>query len=165
MEVKKPIKRNAAIVEFSKDHHFALLLVWKIRDGVKKSIDPSRISRYIIHFYDTDLIHHFTDEEKILFTKLAADNPLRTQAETEHRNIKQMIDELRNNSGDRNLIQNFAGTLEKHIRFEERELFNHLQENISDKVFTEIASSVKSRNHEPDTAWNDIFWEVTTQKI
>lgn len=42
MEVKKPIKRNAAIVEFSKDHHFALLLVWKIREGLKKSIGPTQ---------------------------------------------------------------------------------------------------------------------------
>lgn len=71
-----------------------------------------------------------------------------------------MIDELRNKSGDRNLLENFADTLESHIRFEERELFNHLQQNISDKDLTEIASSAKPRNHEPVGAWNDIFWDV-----
>lgn len=70
METKKPIKRNAAIVEFSEDHHFALLLVWKIREGLKKSIDPVRINRYAIHFFDTDLTHHFKDEEEMLFNKL-----------------------------------------------------------------------------------------------
>lgn len=158
MENKKPIKRNAAIVEFSKDHHFALLLVWKIREGLKKSIDSKRISKYVIHFYDTDLIHHFADEENFLFSKLSSDNPLRIQAEAEHKNIKQMISELRQNSDDRDLLKRFTDVLEKHIRFEERELFNHLQESISDKMLTEISLSVKSREHEPDGAWNDIFW-------
>src|ERR1700693_5601443 len=118
MEVKKPIKRNAAIVEFSKDHHFALLLVWKIREGLRKLVEPERINRYIVHFFDTDLNYHFKDEEEILFNKLSTNNPLRIQAETEHKNVRQMIDELRNNFGDRNLLKNFADTLEKHIRFE-----------------------------------------------
>lgn len=160
METKKPIKRNTAIIEFSKDHRFALLLVWKIREGLKKSVEPKRISQYVIHFYDTDLIHHFKDEEEILFNKLSADNPLRIQAETEHKSIKLLVDELRNKSGEISLLTKFADTLEKHIRFEERELFNHLQENISDKDLAEIASSFKSRNHEPDGAWNDIFWKT-----
>lgn len=155
-----PIKRNPAIVEFSRDHHFALLLVWKIREGLKKSIDPDRISRYAIHFYDTDLTHHFEEEEAVLFNKISSDNPLRIQAETDHKNIKQLIEELKNKSDDNNLLKTFADTLEKHIRFEERELFNHLQENISDNDLAEIASSLKTRNHESDGAWNDIFWEI-----
>lgn len=159
-EAKKPIKRNLAIVEFSKDHHFALLLVWKIREGLKKSIEHKRISQYVIHFYDTDLILHFDDEEKLLFNKLSFDNPLRIQAESEHKSIKLMVDELRDNSGDNCLLEKFADTLEKHIRFEERKLFNHLQENISDNVLTEIALSVNSRVHEPDGVWNDLFWTI-----
>lgn len=156
----KPIKRNAAIVEFSKDHHFALLLVWKIREGLKKSIDPSRISRYTIHFYDTDLIYHFTDEETTLFNKLPSDNPLRVRAETEHKNIRQLINELRTNPGEMNLLEQFSDVLEKYVRFEERELFNHLQEIISDEGLAEIALLSKSRNHEPDEAWNDLFWKA-----
>lgn len=155
-----PIKRNAAIVEFSRDHHFALLLIWKIREGLKKSIDPARISRYAIYFYDTDLIHHFEEEETVLFNKLSSDNRLRVQAESEHTDIKQLLDELKNKSDDNNLLKTFADTLEKHIRFEERELFNHLQENISDNDLAEIASSIRTRNHEPDGAWDDIFWET-----
>ena len=159
MEVKKPIKRNAAMVEFSKDHHFALLLVWKIRQGLRKSIEPARISSYVVHFFDTDLVHHFKDEEEVLFNKLPTDNPLRTQAETEHKNIKQVIDALRKNAGDRNLLKNFADTLEKHIRFEERELFDHLEQNLPENTLAEMILSAKSRNHESATAWKDVFWE------
>jgi hemerythrin-like domain-containing protein len=160
MAVKKPIKRNPAIVTFSKEHHFALLLIWKIREGLKKSIDPARISRYIVHFYVTDLIYHFTDEEKILFNKLPSDNPHRIHAETDHKNINQMIDELKKDSVDKALLEKFADTLEKHIRFEEREFFNYLQENVSEDVLTEIESSLRTRAHESDTAWDDMFWEI-----
>ena len=160
METKKPIKRNAAIVEFSKDHHFALLLVWKIKEGLNKSIEPSRISKYVIHFFDTDLIHHFKEEENFLFSKLSKEDKLRIQAETDHDNIYRMIAALRKKTDDKDLLKQFADILEKHIRFEERELFNYLQENISENVLSEIASSLKSIEHEPDTAWDDLFWEA-----
>jgi hemerythrin-like domain-containing protein len=163
MEVKKPIKRNAAMVEFSKDHHFTLLLVWKIRQGLRKSIEAARISRYVVHFFDTDLIHHFKDEEEVLFNKLPTNNPLRIQAETEHKNIKQVIDQLRKNEEDSNLLKNFADILEKHIRFEERELFDHLQQNLTEDTLAEMVLSAKSRNHEPVTAWKDVFWEDKTK--
>ncbi|CAN5504539.1 hypothetical protein BH11BAC1_BH11BAC1_01310 [soil metagenome] len=160
METQKPIKRSAAIVQFSKDHHFALLLVWKIREGLKKSIEPKRISQYVTHFYDNDLIYHFNDEEEILFKKLSSDNPFRIQAEDEHKNIKQLIDELRKKSGDISLLTRFAKTLEEHIRFEERELFNYIQQNISNDELAEMGASLKKRDHEPDGAWKDIFWEI-----
>lgn len=165
METIKPIKRNAAIVEFSKDHHFALLLVWKIREGLKKDIEPSRITKYVIHFFDTDLIPHFKGEEELLFPKLSKDNKLRMQAEAEHENIYQMIDGLRKKPDDNDLLKKFADTLEKHVRFEERELFNYLQENISESDLSEIASSLKAREHEPETLWADAFWESRTPKV
>lgn len=160
METKKPIKRNPAIVEFSKEHHFVLLLTWKIKEGLKKSIDPERISRYVLHIFDTDLIRHFDEEEIILFSKLPPGNEQRIQVEAEHKNIKQLIAELRNKTNDLSLLSKFADTLEKHIRFEEREFFNHLQQNLNDNVLTEIASLIKPRTHESDTAWDDIFWEI-----
>jgi len=160
MEGTKPLKRSAAIVEFSKDHHFALLLVWKIREGLKKSIEPSRISGYAIHFYDTDLVYHFKEEEDLLFNKLSSDNLQRLQAESDHKKIKQLIDELRERQEDKSLLEVFADTLEKHIRFEERELFNYLQQHISEKDLAEIASSIKPRAHETDALWEDLFWEV-----
>jgi hemerythrin-like domain-containing protein len=165
METTKPIKRHATIVEFSKDHHFALLLVWKIREGLKKSIEPSRITKYAINFFDNDLIPHFKGEEEFLFSKLSKENKLRIRAESEHENIYMMMDGLRKNPDDKDLLQKFADTLEKHIRFEERELYNYLQSTISESDLLKIASSLKSREHEPDTLWTDAFWENRTPKV
>ena len=50
-----PIKRHPAIVSFSKDHHFGLLLVWKIRQGLSRQVDPERISNYTGYFFKEDL--------------------------------------------------------------------------------------------------------------
>ena len=155
----KLIKRHEAIAEFSRDHHFTLLLIWKIREGLKKSVEPERIKRYIIHFFETELQPHFKDEEELLFTRLPKENKLRVQAEYEHKLINQMIGDMRNKSSDNSTVRNFADTLEKHIRFEERELFNYLQTNFSDNTLSEIALSLKSREHETGTPWTDVFWE------
>lgn len=161
MEPKKPIKRNPAIITFSKDHHFALLLVWKIRQGLKKEIEPSRIINYVAHFFDTDLIFHFEEEKTLLFSKLPSDNLLRLQAEEEHKLIQFEIDALRKNSDDKMGIENFANILEKHIRFEERELFNYLQEIFSEDELSEIAEAMEARTREHEIAWKDEFWLVS----
>ena len=158
MKGRTPIKRNAAIVELSQAHHFGLLLIWKTREGLKKSIEPERISRYIIHFFETELKTHFKEEEELLFVEVAQNNKLRMQAEAEHKDIYELIENIRTTPGDKDLIQTFANTLEKHIRFEERQLFNYLQDNIPASTLSQIASELKSKEKTP-TGWNDVFWE------
>lgn len=149
MQTPKPIKRHPGLVAFSKDHHFGLLLVWKIRDDLKKSVELSNINNSVIHFFDTDLIHHFTEEEELLFPKLPKDQLLRIQAETDHKNIRQVIEDLRQNPENKDLLNRFADALEQHIRFEERELFNFIQENLPEATLTEMVSSLKTRHHKP----------------
>ena len=158
MKAIKPIKRNEAIVALSKDHHFALLLIWKIREGLRNSIAPERISKYVIHFYESDLVGHFKDEEELLFIKLDASDPLRIQAENEHKLIHQSIDELKKNPTDTNLLEKFAVILEKHIRFEERTLFNHLQEIIPADQLNYIAAAFNARENKTGVLWKDTFW-------
>lgn len=159
MDTLKPIKRHAALVSLSKDHHFALLLVWKIKEGLKIAVEPSRITNYVIHFFDNDLLPHFKSEEEFLFSRLPKNNNLRIQAESEHQTIYEMIAGMRKNQGGKDLLVQFADTLEKHIRFEERELFNYMQTTVSENVLSEIASSLKSGEHKPGVVWTDTFWE------
>ena len=154
---KKPIKRNPALVSFSKDHHFALLLIWKIREGCKKNIDPERIGRYVQHFFDTDLKLHFRLEEELMFQKLPADNKMRMQAEAEHKYIYLLIEEMQKKV-DTESLMHFGDTLEKHIRFEERELFNLLQETLTEPELEEIRRA-HQMEHEPDDSWADAFWK------
>ena len=157
MKKEKPIKRSPALISFSKDHHFALLLIWKIKEGLKRNIETERIGRYVRNFFETDLQQHFKLEEELMFQKLPADNKMRIRAENEHKYLYRLIEQLQKQI-DKDSLLNFAGTLEKHIRFEERELFNFLQEELSESELEEISRSHKMQ-HEPEDAWNDTFWK------
>lgn len=156
-EENKPIKRSLALVSFSKDHHFALLLLWKIREGLKKNVTHERISKYVHHFFETDLKQHFKLEEEQMFAKLPADNKMRIQAEQEHKYIYRLVEELQSKA-DRDSLLHFCDTLEKHIRFEERQLFNFLQETLTEQELEQI-NRAHNMKHEAEETWSDVFWK------
>ncbi len=158
MKETTPIKRHPAMVSFSKDHHFGLLLVWKIRQGLKKSIEAGRIGKYVGYFFSEDLLKHFEDEEKLLFSRLRADDLLRIQAEEDHAFIYQLIRDIGKQTEDTALLTQLADRLEKHIRFEERELFNHLQAVIGAEELALIEKRIGNDSKEIDEKWDDIFW-------
>jgi iron-sulfur cluster repair protein YtfE (RIC family) len=157
----KPIKRHSAIAELSRDHHSGLLLVWKIREGIKKSTEPNRIKLYIIHSFDSELEPHFKEEEELLFSKIAKENKLRLEAETDHTTIRQLINTIRIDTlSSYDLFEKFAECLEKHIRFEERILFNFIQESFSESDLSQIAHALSEKKQEQNIApWQDAFWE------
>jgi hemerythrin-like domain-containing protein len=155
-----PIKRHQAIVSFSKDHHFGLLLVWKIRQGLNKLISPDRISNYVLFFFKEDLEKHFKEEEQLLFSNLPVDDVLRKQAEADHKSIYNLVAAIEKKKGDAVQLNQLADELERHIRFEERELFNHLQDNINADDLEKIAKRFSNNSKEIDSKWEDVFWEI-----
>jgi len=160
MKENTPLKRHQALVSFSKDHHFALLLIWKIKQGLGKAVSAERISNYVLAFFKEDLQQHFTEEEQLLFCKLPEDDALRHQAETEHKIIYQLVTAIQQNPNDIGLLQQFSDTLEKHIRFEERTFFNHLQHKIGTEELENILKLSEKREHDLLAQWNDQFWEI-----
>lgn len=158
MKNSKPLKRHPAFISLSKDHHFGLLLVWKIKTGLNSAVSPARISEYILYFFEKDLQHHFREEEELVFSKLPAGDPLRTQAEAEHNNIYSLIEGIRQDTSDKVLLQSFATSLDDHIRFEERILFNHLQETWEPAVLESLAQQMTKGQEDCDAGWPDHFW-------
>lgn len=158
MNMHPPLKRHEALVGFSKDHHFGLLLVWKIRQGLNKKVSPGRISDYVLYFFDEDIDGHFKEEEEQLFPMLPSSSILRQQAETEHKAIYEMIGRLRKDKDNMDLLLQFADALKGHIRFEERELFPFMQQTLSATELEQIADHEDPRGEEIDAHWHDIFW-------
>lgn len=154
-----PLKRAPALIRFSQEHHHGLLCVWKIRQGFHKSVSNERISRYVLHFFETDLRQHFKMEEEKLFVKLPPDNAMRIDAENDHKMIYTLIEDLKQTPGDKKLLENFADTLEKHIHFEERQLFQHMQKVFSEQQLEEIAAATAIAEPACETAWSDAFWD------
>ena len=154
----KPIKRSNALVQFSREHHFGLLLCWKIRQGLKRNITPTRISNYVLFCFEIELTEHFKEEEKDLFNALPADDKLRKQAFFEHEEIYGLIENIKSDKTDIIQLNVFADKLENHIRFEERTLFNYLQELLSAEKLAALEAHHSKRDTDFDSKWNDHFW-------
>ena len=57
-----------------------------------------------------------------------------------------------------------ANLVEKHIRFEERELFQYLEENLSAQQLTDIYEQLEKHPLICGTGWKDDFWIIEKAK-
>lgn len=152
-----PIKRDVRLVKLSRDHHAGLLFCWKLRQGVKYHIETDRLVRYIKYFWAHHFSGHFKEEEEILFIPVKKDKEVQ-KALADHQKIKIFIEKI-NVSGmedEGDILLELADTVDEHIRFEERVLFPHLQEKLSERQLEKIGEQFV---HEPfiDT-YEDDFW-------
>lgn len=154
----EPLKRHPALVPYSREHHEGLLLVWKIRQGLRTGIEATRITEYVTHFFQYSLAPHFDREERFLFTKLAYHDPVRIQALEEHREIRKLLELLKNPVSLLERLTAFADRLEAHIRFEERYLFNHLQHILPEEELQVILEKTAAESLVAETHWEDPFW-------
>ena len=148
-----PIKRNENLKAISREHHHGLLLSWKIRAGLKKEIEPSRVKKYLDWFYVNHLLPHFELEEKYVFTILGEENDLLKKALAEHRRLIRLFETEAATVTNLSLIEE---ELESHIRFEERILFNEIQ-----AVATEEQLELIKKAHTEDKFVDNItdaFW-------
>lgn len=123
----KPIKRSESLKPLSREHHHGLLFCWKIRAGIKKNVEVSRIKKYADWFYQNYLVPHFEVEEKYVFPILGNENELIKRAVSEHAKMKQLFESNAEFEKNSNLIQE---ALEAHIRFEERVLQNRFKNSL-----------------------------------
>lgn len=122
--VANPITRNKNLQPLSREHHYGLLLCWKIRTSFRKNIEPHRVRKYADWFYHNHLLPHFEIEEKFVFPVLGNEHELVIKALAEHRRLKRLFEDTTDIFKSLNIIEE---ELEKHIRFEERTLFNEIQ--------------------------------------
>lgn len=149
----KPIKRHEILKTLSREHHHGLLLCWKIRAGIKNNIELSRIKTYADWFYQTCLISHFEMEEKYLFSILGDQNKLIKKAISDHRRLKRLFNDDLDLQKSLSLIEE---ELERHIRFEERVLFNEIQRKATQEqllALEQIHSEEKFVDNLTDTFW------------
>ena len=151
-----PIKRSPQLAPFSREHHDGLLLVWKIQQGIKLGVDPKRIGAFVTWFWETDLHSHFKREEIALEIVLAKSHPLRTRVEEEHETIETKLAEIKREASVEALNE-IASLVRDHIRFEERTLFNYIQDVSDEEKLNMVFAIINIENKVPAT-WQDEFW-------
>ena len=152
-----PIKRSPHIAALSRDHHHALLLGWKIRQGIKLNREVSRICAYVVHFYKKYVEQHFMAEETLLFHQLPDGDELKHRAISEHHMLRGLFSSLSDKS-DYEQLNLIADKLDQHIRFEERVLFPHLEKIIPVEELEKVGKALAAETHAEDV-WEDEFWK------
>lgn len=149
-----PQKRHASLQPLSREHHQALLLCWKFRQGFSKGVEPERMKKYAEWFWTSYLAPHFKAEEKTFFPILDKEHPGIIKALKQHKQLEAMFHS--NDSDIAYTVRQIAFELEQHIRFEERELFNDIQEAASPAQLEELAKLHTEEKFEENI--EDMFW-------
>ncbi|HEX7691378.1 MAG TPA: hemerythrin domain-containing protein [Sediminibacterium sp.] len=156
------MKRNEYIIPLSRDHHFGLLFCWKIRRGLALKAGLDRICAYVAYFWESHLKKHFEEEETFLFLP---DDPDCRKAISEHQQIAALVKQLTDpGATDSNLLTELSNLLEAHIRYEERELFPHLEAILTPAQLADagaqLATSHTANNQD---VYADEFWVTSPQ--
>ena len=151
--MKQPIKRHPALQPLSRDHHFGLLLCWKIREGFRLKTEAKRIKDYAKWFWQEHLQSHFKEEEEAFSPILGNEDPLMQQLYAEHNELKTLFSFPDENA--ENTLAEIEEKLKAHIRFEERILFQKIQSEATAEQLKKV-----EEHHENDFEdnWKDEFW-------
>lgn len=116
------MKRRAALVQLSREHHGALVLTQRIA----KAHDAATVSHLMASvpaIFRHEIEPHFQLEEASLLPRLVASGEVEQvrRTLTEHRELRDLVAQIA--AGDGSCLKPFGAALNAHIRFEERELF------------------------------------------
>lgn len=150
-----PIKRHEGLKPLSRDHHHGLLLCFKIREGLKKKVELKRMKDYNDFFFQSQLVPHFEFEEKYVFPLLENEHEIVQQALSEHKRLRMLFKE---ENPTAETFQKIERELNAHIRFEERELFNEIQQHTNNETLM-LISEKEDQIETPDPDdWHNPFW-------
>jgi iron-sulfur cluster repair protein YtfE (RIC family) len=147
----KSTRRHDSLIPLSREHHYGLMACLRIHRGLPKHrADLSWLdqrAKKTVLFFDGDLTPHFKAEEEILFPAMrhfpsAAD--LVTGLISDHRKLQGLVQKLRQveGLGLAGILEEFADTLENHIRREERELFPLYEQQVTADLAGQIGERI-----------------------
>lgn len=149
-----PIKRHEALVPLSRDHYVGLVHA----NRMKKSAAADRVARHkaLAEFLDawtSEIEPHFRDEERLLIP-LIRDESDRRRLLDEHARLREGVERAANErksiDPDPGFVEGLGRDLEQHIRWEERVLFNGIQDHASEDQLKNLSESTaeveRSRN-------------------
>ena len=158
--IHKPLKRSKQLSPLSREHHQALLFVWKIKQGIAAGIGAGRIAAYCTWFWQQELKAHMEKEEAVLTEVLATTHPLMYNMIEDHSAIRAKFSQI-NDDPSYMLLKRLAQIMYYHIRFEERVLFPHIEQVANSEMLEKIGRQLASPAHPED--WKDEFW--LTQRV
>jgi hemerythrin-like domain-containing protein len=142
--------RDPSLVPLSRQHHDGLALCVLTRRALGKDRSDSnvaRLARRAIDHYELELVNHFELEEQMLFAEAErhlGKLDLVAALVAEHRRIEQMIAEMRVQPSAE-ALERFCDLLSSHIRREESEFFQHVQQTLPREMLDRIGKVLQEK--------------------
>ena len=145
--------RDPSLIPLSHQHQHGLALAVLIERGLKA--DPSctkaaELCGKVADMFELELVHHFEVEEQVLFPavrgRLTSD-AIVDRLIAQHREIESLAGRLAESpeSGRIPLLTEFGELLSRHIRIEERQLFQEVQEKVAPRDLSKLGVEIDSR--------------------
>jgi hemerythrin-like domain-containing protein len=138
--------RDASLIPLSHQHHNGLALCVMTRRSLTADGSPenvAKLARRAIGRYELELANHFEIEEQVLFPA-CGEMPLTALLAAEHRVLEGLIAQLRT-APTAALLEQFCALLSRHIRREENELFEQIQQALPREVLDRAGSEIDRR--------------------
>ena len=149
------------IEPFSKlyiEHHYCLLLGWKIKEGIKKKVKRERIGKYVEHFWQNYLRYHLYNEEHFLFG--TSDNLRARKAIIQHTEIRELITALASGKKISQIkLLELATMIKINVEYEETKLFRYLSQTLCKAELKNVGEQITQAHPTlgPDE-YEDKFW-------
>ena len=144
------MKRHKALKSLSQEHHHGLMLAQLIKaegpefKGLPHTTADKKL--FTIKFFEENLIPHFKKEEEVLFPLSRKKNSnVEKQIDElieEHKKICLLIDKLKISTKPEVELDHLGKLLDAHIRKEERELFQIIQEILSEDELVKLEADL-----------------------
>ena len=139
------MKRSAALIPLSHDHHLALEVALRLKRADPADLESASARFY--SFWDPDGLQHFAVEERLLVDALPQADPgwrkATARLHADHARIRELAAAL---SIDAALetAHELGQMLANHVRFEERELFVELETRLPPEALDRLGAEISS---------------------
>lgn len=140
--------RDKSLIPLSHQHQHVLALCVRIeRASPIPAGDLPAWQSEIVQLFQNEIDVHFSAEEHVVFPPAATFQELRplvTQLSAEHSHFRQIFAKAKAGAMSSNEVRALAQQLSAHIRNEERELFERMQQLLSGDELTILGSSLQA---------------------
>lgn len=140
------MKRDHRLRQLSDDHHQALVLARHATSAT--SVKPETVATLwdeVTRRFRTELAPHFSIEEQHMLPALerAGGAALAKRTRDEHAELRRIVSEDGHDVATR--LDRFGALLRDHVRFEERVLFEAVQERLSDAELQAVCEACRAQ--------------------
>jgi hemerythrin-like domain-containing protein len=140
--------RDASLIPLSRQHQHALALCVQIDRALRKeAADLNAWQKETDQSYEQEIKFHFAAEEQVLFPTAQRFPELTSLVDellNEHSQLRAHFARAKEQTMDRAELAAFAGLLSRHIRKEERQLFESLQTLMSKDELATLGKALEA---------------------